>query len=154
VIDASFLPPIAGQRSLFLGTGAPNGGVPANPPIPWSGRFTVRVGVPSTATRLHLQARPVSPNSMGVAGTITVRAAAAGRLAYPAGVVWNGPLLRQPVPQLPGGELFLGELRNLELPLASGHGPEVILDVSVGWGPACGLLPPSAGLLVDEVRAD
>ena len=42
-----------------------------------------------------------------------------------------------------------------EVPLPAGHGPEVIVDVSVGFsGGACGLLPPTLGLLIDDLRTE
>ena len=46
-------------------------------------------------------------------------------------------------------------VRDVEVPLPAAHGAEIVLDVSVGF-PAggCGLLPPTLGLLLDDLRAE
>jgi hypothetical protein len=157
VFDATFLPPITGQRSLFVGAPSLDSGGLPGPSLPGSKRFRVRLGVPATATRLHLQARPVAPTGDGVAGSQFIfRAAAAGGAITQAGFIeWNGPLMRQPVAGAPMGALFLGQVRAVELPLPAGHGPEVLVDIWAGVDAGCGGPSPAGmALIVDDLRAD
>lgn len=157
VVDATFLPPIAGQRSLFLVPSDFNGAFPGQFPPPASRRFTVRVATPAATTRLRLRARAVSGREMVIygMGIAFVTAAPGGAINTAPALDWKGPLVRQPIPGTPPRDLFLGEIRDVELPLPAGHGAEVVLDVSVGFlGGGCGLLPPTLGLLIDDLKVE
>jgi len=111
--------------------------------------------VPAAAATLRLQARFVSASPDGHSDLDILVAAPGGAITRPAVLDRAGPLVRQPGPALPGGQLFLGEVRSLELPLPAGHGGEVIVDASVGYpGAACGPLPPTMGVLLDDLRVE
>jgi hypothetical protein len=159
VFDATLLPPISGQRSLFVGWPVPEGArVAPSPPGPWGERFKVRLGVPATAARLRLQARAVSSTGeQEVANLFSFRVGAPGGAITQAGSVdWRGPLLRQPLAEPPDSALYLGEVRTVEISLPAGHGPEVILEIRVSSAIWCGPQPPRArtALVVDDLRVD
>jgi hypothetical protein len=155
VVDATFLPPITGQRSLFLAPSGAGSFVGSKPPVPWAGRMVVRLAVPLGATRLKLQARPVSPHRFGLGDRVEIMVGApGGAITRAERIDWNSPLVRHPVAGLTAGELFLGDARTVELPLPAGHGSEVVVDVWAGRIPDCSQAGGSNGLLLDDLRVE
>lgn len=82
-----------------------------------------------------------------------------GRVFTATAAIEAAPALTAPATKhvLPdgGGTVYLGAVTTLELPLPAGAEGEVVVDLAVGPEPgACALLPPTAGYLIDDLRAE
>jgi hypothetical protein len=149
LVDAATLPPITGVRSLLVGalSGYGGGGAPGET------RFTARLAVSAgdRVVKLALRAASSLEGTLSSYGTTL-------RVAVPGGAVAGAtfPTTEATTPQQVGANrVFLGALRTVELPIPAGAAGEVVFDLSVGdLGAGCGLAPPGAAYLVDDLRAE
>jgi hypothetical protein len=140
-------PVIAGQKSVLV-----------TPSVGWFGqpsrRFTARLARMGNDAVVRVTVRPIAGLSPTV-GTYGTKL----RIAVPGGAIVEAKLppfesLPTQVASLPAqGTVYVGPARTIELPLPPMAGPEIVFDLSTESA-GCGLLAPTAGYLLDDLRID
>ncbi len=120
----------------------------------FSPRFTVRLARSANDVVVRLTLRPVGlyPPTVSTYGVSL-------RIAVPGGTIVNATLpMNEDVPTtLPGVSrpaLAIGAARTVEIALPAMTGPEIVFDLSSQTREGCGLFPPTAGYLLDDLRID
>lgn len=133
------LPVISGTKSYYLPAGT------------WqAGSVTFRLPVHAGDQAVHFSYRVVSMyQSAGFYGAIVV-ASAGAPIASLSQLPMGTPTTT--VTSASGGTLTVGLVSTLDLTLPDASAPEVFLRIS-GASSGCGLPPPSAGLIIDDVGA-
>ena len=146
VVQSPDYPVLAGNKSVlvtprhFSGVSSP--------------RFTVRLTRAANDVVVRVTLRPVGLYSPTVS-TYGVNL----RIAVPGGTIVSATLpMNEDVPTtLPGVSrpaLAIGAARTVEIALPPMTGPEIVFDLSSQPLEGCGLFPPTAGYLLDDLRID
>jgi hypothetical protein len=147
VVQSPDYPVLAGNKSVFV-TPRHFSGVS-------SPRFTVRLARAANDVVVRVTVRPVGVYAPTV-GAYGVNL----RIAVPGGSIVNATLpMNEDVPtMLPGTSsrppLNVGAARTVEIALPPMAGPEIVFDLSSQTPEGCGLFPPTAGYLIDDLRID
>ena len=146
VVQAPDYPVLAGQKSVMVtprylsGTTSP--------------RFTVRLARAANDAVVRVTLRPLGVYSP------TVSTYGVGlRIAVAGGSIVNVMLpASESVPTTfaiaSGPALAIGAARTVDIPLPAMTGPEIVFDLSTHGPEGCGLFPPTAGYLLDDLRID
>jgi hypothetical protein len=138
VVGAERFPPITGQRSLFFpGTAGPGSGA----------RVSARLAVPAGARTLRATVRQVLDRSLNAVGKPQIAMVVPGQQPISAQLA----AAREPYTAAAGG-LSLAASQTLEIALPEGATGEVMLDIQ--RPPSCGLILPTVGLLIDDLRVE
>jgi hypothetical protein len=148
VIDASVLPPVSGTRSVLLGPRTT-----ALPGLLPPGALTVRLAVSPGDRVVRVALRPLGWNQVFASTYAVVQIAVPGgriaRLALPPTETVTTPATVE------GRTVYLGDARTAELTLPFGVEGEIVFQARTDAAPAdCGLLPPTAGYLIDDLRVE
>jgi hypothetical protein len=146
VVQAPDYPVLAGQKSVMVtprylsGTTSP--------------RFTVRLARAANDAVVRVTLRP-----LGVYSSTVSTYGVGLRIAVPGGSIVNVMLpASESVPTTfaiaSGPALAIGAPRTVEIPLPAMTGPEIVFDLSTHAPEGCGLFPPTAGYLLDDLRID
>ena len=146
VVKSPDYPVLAGNKSVLV---TPRYFTGASSP-----RFTVRLARAANDVVVRVTLRPLGVYAATV-GTYGVSL----RIAVPGGNIVNATLpMNEDVPTtLPGVSrpaLFIGAARTVEIALPAMTGPEIVFDLSSQTPEGCGLFPPTAGYLLDDLRID
>lgn len=148
IVERPLLPPIAGSRSAVVAAQDVASTVLRAQPA----RFTARLVLQASDRVVRLSVRPLTVYGGSAPATL--------RVAVP-----GGPIVTQQLPTIgsmrtmhtvPGGPVVsLGPVQQIEVALPAGARDAVVVDVrGSNPGTSCGLFPPSASYLIDDVRAE
>jgi hypothetical protein len=152
VVDATVVPPINGSKSVFV---SPRGFGPQLAGIS-STRLTVRLAVTPDDRFVRFTLRPLSPYTSGGTSTYSVSI----KIAAPGGAIARVTLPPQETlgsqQTLPGGaSVWMGDSRPIEVALPAGTVDEVVFDfIAAAPSSGCGLYPPTASYLLDDLRVE
>jgi hypothetical protein len=151
VVSAPRLPAINGTRSAAIATttfGPAPFGIATH-------RFTARLELSPADTVVRLSVRPFSRSQSAFTYGATLLVAAPGGAISRATLPLQEPLSTQVTSTSTGETGWLGSSRVIEIPIPVGATSEVVVDFAVSDGGAiCGLPPPLAGYLIDDVAAE
>jgi hypothetical protein len=148
VVQAPAYPVIAGTKSVLITPSGSAFGLPSR-------RFTVRLARAANDAVVRVKLRPLA-----VSGPTVGNYEVSLRIAVPGGAIVSSVLpTQEEVPTRieampPRGVLFAGETRTVEIALPAMTGPEIVFDLLSQNPPGCGLFPPTAGYLIDDLRID
>jgi hypothetical protein len=150
VLHGGPLTPIAGDTSLILNTGF--GGGFGFLPYHLGPSLAVRLAVAPGATVVRFTTQLVATYDLPqVTFYGDVRVGAPGSAIAHLTNVDATELVK--VTLLQDGDVYLGPLKTLELPLPAGVQGEVMFEIAgVTYG--CGLPPPPTALLIDDLRVE
>jgi hypothetical protein len=149
VIKTGSLPAITGTTSVYVSSGY-------GPPLAQSGEpLTVRLPVQAGDTKVRFSYRIVAQNQ-GILGFSSVSATATvgvvdGKISHGTQFVDGGH--RTMLDGVDAGTIYLGDVQTMEIPLPAGATNEVVFELST-LGVSCGPTPPTAGVLVDDLRVE
>jgi hypothetical protein len=150
VVESPTYPAISGKKSVLI-TPAYFTGWP-------SLRFTARLARMANDKVVRVTLRPVLPYD-STAGTYGIVL----RIAVPGGAIVESKLpaaetvtTRLEAMQPERGALFLGAARTVEIPLppAAESAQEIVFDLLTQSTGSCGLVAPTTGYLIDDLRID
>jgi hypothetical protein len=156
VVTAARLPPISGQKSVVV---LPRWGFPIPVPNATGSHLAVRLAIAAGDTTVKFSLRAVGglQSTASTYGT-AIRVAVPGGAITQATLPQSEPLTEEfAIPGSAGGSsrVYLGATRMVTIPLPTAASNEVVFDVVVGPDTtACGLLPPTAGYLIDDLRVE
>jgi hypothetical protein len=152
IVDATLLPPIAGQKSIAVMSGF----LSPVPTLANSHRFTARLAVGATDTKVRVAFRRFGSIQQVFRDGAVVRIAVPGGAMVGAQMPENRTLTTEyKVPGAAGNaQLWLGDVQTIELSIPAGAGPEIVFDALMTGAGGCGLPTPGAGFLIDDLRVE
>jgi hypothetical protein len=146
VAQAPAFPVLAGQKSVLI--------APRNSFF-GSERFTVRLARQANDAVVRLTVRPISRYEATVSTfSVSMRVAVPGGAIVQATLPPNETVATRFEPPAPGQALFMGPSRTVEIALPPMTGPEIVFDLATQFPQGCGLFPPAAGYLIDDLRVE